>query len=353
MLLGRSIATLLAAGLLLPIPVSPEPSPARDFLRGVVVSCPKWGPIWGSPEMARSLAELKSLGVEWVAIHPYGWLRKSGEVRFRPARELDFLDRAVELAATAGLRLFWKPHLGYWGSFDWRGDIAFGTDSEAWRRFFDGYRAFIVDQASFAESAGVEILAVGVEYERTTAHESDWRRIIGAVREVYRGKITYVANWDSLEKVPFWDAVDLIGVHAYFPLTAEANPERQEVKRGWQHHLARLRELSAKHNGKRILFAEIGYNRSSEAARQPWSPVIEDRPATRELRRRLMEVALERIEAEPTIAGMFWWKWIPGPSHYDRDFSMRDPEARAALSHYWGRSGAESPEEREIITTPE
>ncbi|MEE8277445.1 MAG: hypothetical protein V3R89_01820 [Thermoanaerobaculia bacterium] len=342
---------LVAAGLMLAAAV-PAPAPG-DFLRGVVVSCPRWGPVWGSPAMARSLEELKALGVDWVAIHPYAWLRKNGEVEFQPARELDFLRRAVELAEAAGVQLFWKPHLGYWGSFAWRGDIAFGDDEAAWRRFFDSYRAFIVDQARFAQAAGVQLLAVGVEYDKTAGRESEWRQIIAAVRQVYQGKITYAANWDSLQRVPFWDAVDLIGVHAYFPLAEDANPDRETLWKGWDRHLIRLKDLSTRQGGKRVLFAEIGYNRSAEAARVPWTRAMDDRPANRELRRRLFEVALERIEAEPAIAGMFWWKWIPGPDRFDRDFSMKDPEARGALERYWGGRGGVGPEEARGSSTSE
>ena len=52
-----------------------------------------------------------------------------------------------------------------------------------------------------------------------------------------------------------------------------------------------------------------------------------------------MEVALERIEREPSIAGMFWWKWMPGPTWGDRDFSMKDDEARAVLRRHWLKKG--------------
>ena len=330
------LRALVVASVMLAAASSARPTVSREFIRGVVVSCPRWGPVWGSSDMARSLEELKALGVEWVAIHPYAWLRKNGEVESRPARELDFLPRAVQLADAAGLQLFWKPHLGYWGSFTWRGDIAFGDDETAWQRFFEGYRVFIVDQARFAQAAGVKLFAVGVEYEKTTGRETEWRRIITAVREVYQGKITYAANWNTLERVPFWDAVDLIGVHAYFPLSGVADPDRETLWRGWDRHLARLRDLSTRHGGKPILFAEIGYNRSLEAARTPWTRAMDDRPAIRRLRQRLFEVALVRIEGEPAVAGMFWWKWIPGPALFDRDFSMKDPEARQALARSWG-----------------
>jgi hypothetical protein len=316
------------------------PAPAErnesEFLRGMIISCPRAGQIWGTATMVETLAEVQTLGVRWVAIHPYARVQADGTVRSRPAAGVDYLQRAVELTREAGVGLFWKPHLAYWGSFEWRGDIEFDDDPDRWRRFFDGYRRFIVDQARFAEAAGVELFAVGIEYEKTTHHEQEWRQIISAVREVYRGKITYAANWDSIDRVPFWDAVDLIGVHAYFPLAETTDPDRAAISRGWDGPLDLLRGLAARHQ-KPILFAEIGYNRSHGAARRPWAHEIQDSPDSRALRQRLLDVALERIEETPFVRGMFWWKWMPGEAPYDRDFSMKDPEARAALEGSWGQ----------------
>lgn len=307
----------------------------RDFLRGMVVSCPRAGQVWGSPEMATSLEQITKLGIGWVAIHPYARIRSDGTVRFRPAATVDYLQGAVRLSREAGVELFWKPHLAYWGSFEWRGAIDFGNDRQAWERFFSTYREFIVDQARFAESAGVGLFAVGVEYERTTHHEIQWRQIIAAVRQVYSGRITYAANWDGLDLVPFWDAVDLIGVHGYFPLAETATPDRQALAHGWTEPLTRLEALSRSLGGKPILFAEIGYPRSPTAATEPWVPDIRDTAEVRSLRRTLIEVALEKVEAAPFVVGMFWWKWIPGDDSWDRDFSMKDAEAREALHIYW------------------
>ena len=37
----------------------------------------------------------------------------------------------------------------------------------------------------------------------------------------------------------------------------------------------------------------------------------------------------------PLVVGMFWWKWIAGDWRFDRDFSLRNPEAREALRSAW------------------
>ena len=316
-----------------PAAVAVQPSP---FLRGMTVSCPRAGQIWGSPSMDRTLVELADLGVQWVSIHPYAGVRRDGSIRFQPAADTGYLQRAVDKAKARNIQLFWKPHLAYWGSFQWRGAIEFGDDTAAWRRFFDQYQAFIVDQARFADANGVPLLAVGLEYEATMAHEAEWRRIIAEVRQVYRGRITYAANWDRLEQVPFWDALDWIAVQAYFPLSEDDYPSRDALRRGWQEPLRRLEAVATRY-GKPVLLAEIGYDTSAEAARQPWLSQTHDTIENRDLRLRLMEVALETLEGKDFIAGMFWWKWIPDQRSH-RDFAMQPPEVRQVLRRAWGAS---------------
>ena len=308
-------------------------APAGDaFLRGMTVSCPGYGRIWGSPAMEQSLAEIAGLGVGWVAIHPYAGVRRDGQVHYRAAADTGYLERAAGYARRQGIELFWKPHLAYWGSFDWRGEITF-DDEASWRRFFDGYRAFIVDQARFAERWRMPLFAVGLEYEKTTHRDADWRRIIADVRRVYSGRITYSANWADIDRVHFWDALDLIGVQGYFPLSHEAYPTVAAIRRGWDGPLDKLRRLSQRY-GKPVLFAEIGYDVSAVAASEPWRGTRDDTTANRALQRRLMEVALERLESEPFIAGMFWWKWMPGSRHRG-DFSMRHPGVMDVVRRAW------------------
>ena len=314
----------------------PETRP--DFMRGMVVSCPRFGQIWGSPAMTSSLEELAELGVEWISIHPYASVRRNGSVRHWPAAETGYLGRAGEIVQAAGMKLFWKPHLAYWGSFEWRGAIDFGDDQGAWDDFFTGYETFIVDQATFAQRLGVELFAVGVELEGTTHFADRWAHIIQRVRSVYDGALTYAANWDSVDSIPFWSSLDVIGVHAYFPLSDGSDPSRQELWDAWSAPLERLASLAERSGGKPVVFAEIGYNRSPDAARVPWDFEVDDSRHARVLRKRLIEVALERAKAAPGVQGMFWWKWIPGDWRHDRDFSMRNPEAREALFESWGRT---------------
>ncbi|MDY7091941.1 MAG: hypothetical protein SX243_03130 [Acidobacteriota bacterium] len=351
---------------------SSSEEPSRPFLRGMTVTCPRHGEIWGSPAMGDALDQLRDLGVGSVAIHPYARIERDGTVRHRPAAGTGYLGRAASIARQHEMALFWKPHLAYWGNYEWRGEIGFGDDEAAWQRFFDTYRAFIVDQAAFAAQVGVPLFAVGVELEKTVHREAQWREVIAAVRQVYPGQITYAANWDGVENVPFWDAVDVLGVQAYFPLAdgpladgpladgplSDGSPSagsldgrdsasrelrsklQLKLESSWDRHLAQLETLSRDHGGLPVLFTEIGYNRSSKAAWEPWSYQVENNSQTRILRVQLMETALRRAQRAPFVSGLFWWKWMPGHSAGRSNFSMRDAEARDVLRRHWATTTA-------------
>lgn len=304
-------------------------------IRGMTVSCPMSGQIWGTSAMRAALVELRTLGVQSVAIHPYARIGTDGSIQYRDPFATDYLLRAVQITNEEKLSLFWKPHLAYWGNFSWRGAIHFGDDEVRWTRFFRHYTAWMLAHARFAQTAGVPLLAVGVELDATVHREGEWRAVIAAVRKVYRGNITFASNWDSYERVPFWDALDYIGVQAYFPLSTARPPPTAEIERRWDAHLSQLGKASRRWR-RPVLFTEIGYNRSEDAAAKPWDPKLDNNPRTRALRRKLMEVALAKAKRATFIKGMYWWKWIPGQAPWDRDFAMKDDEAKQVLKAHWG-----------------
>ena len=308
------------------------PQPAHAFIEGMVVSCPMNGEIWGSPAMQASVAELADLGVEWIQIHPYARIRTDGTVEFHDPRTRESLRRGLAYIRKGGLQTFLKPHLAYWGAFSWRGAIRFASDAE-WARFFDGYQRWIVAHAELAQEFGVPALSIGTELDATLDHADEWRAIIAAVRAVYDGHITYAANWDRVTRVPFWDAVDAIGVQAYFPV-GPADAARDVIVEGWRAPLAVLGGL-AKGLDKPVVFTEVGYALSRDAPREPWVPKVDRSAEASEVRARLTEVILNEMPKHDFIAGVFFWKWIPGRTWFQNDFSMRDPAMRSLIAHAW------------------
>ena len=375
-------------------------------VKGITVSTPRGGRDWGSDAMVGTIGEIRSLGSNWIAIHPYGGIERDGRVSWR-RRDGDtteapvWLTRPIAEAHRQGMKILIKPHLAHWRSgFAWRGEIAFDSEAD-WDRFFSTYTAWIADVARF--SRGADAFAVGTELDRTVGvldagHAARWRAIISAVREVFPGVLTYAANWTDYERVPFWDAVDLVGIQAYFPVVTDAKrrderlapadaeleagwqdilrrnwtdyervpfwdavdlvgiqayfpvvtdakrrderlaPADAELEAGWQDILRRMRRFSRR-VGQPILFTELAYNNAASAPYEPWDD--EGGGADAEtLQERLLTIALRAVASEPSIRGAFLWKWFPG-ERQPRNFAMSRPALRQIISRQWG--GAAQP----------
>ena len=128
--------------------------------------------------------------------------------------------------------------------------------------------------------------------------KADWRRLIARVREVFKGPLTYSANFDGYARIRFWDALDVIGISAYFPLTDERDPSAERLAAAWDDIMTPLEAFARKQN-RRVVFTEIGYPAVSSAAARPWEDARG--PADVWLQARLYEAALR-----PCRAGRSW-----------------------------------------------
>jgi len=305
-----------------------------ERVRGVVISTHTSGREWGWDVMTSTLDDIRDVGAEWILTHPYARIDGDGSVRFHdfdadepPA----YLTRPIVEAHARGLKIAIKPHLAYWRSpFSWRGEIAFKTDAE-WSRFWKDYERWIVKIAAACKDADGFI--IGTELDLTLDHEAQWRHIIERVRAVTPAAISYAANWTDYQRVPFWDAVDAIGIQAYFPLSEDPRPSDEVLEAAWHERLAELRNFARRHNRK-IVFTELGYNRSFKAAQFPWDD-HSDGPEAAGFQERCLRMALQCIENDPEVVGVFLWKWFPNPHPVGRNFQLATPRLKRAIADAW------------------
>jgi len=327
--------------------VDPERAapPAPAPIRGVTISTHTSGREWGTDAIASTLDDLHALGANWIATHPYARVERDGTVRHRGTGDAPppHWTRPIAEAHARGMRVLIKPHLAYWGSgFAWRGAIRFETDAE-WERFWTGYRAWIVDLARGCHDA--DALAVGTELTQTERFESEWRALIAAVRAVSPVTLVYAANWDAYDQVPFWDALDWIGIQAYFPVASSAPPTAAEVAAGWQDRMQTLRAFADLHE-RPIVFTELGYNRSFAAAVRPWEHQS-DGEAAAGVQALCLGAALAAIEREDAVLGAFLWKWFPNPQPAGRNFQLATPAIERTIRGIWtAPSAAAAPASR-------
>ena len=215
-------------------------------VRGITISTHGIGRDWGTDAIVPTLEDIRAVGANWVAIHPYASIRADGTLRWSeidPADPPAHIVRPIREAHRLGLRICIKPHIAYWRSpFSWRGEIAFTRD-EDWQRFWRSYREWIALLATVCREA--DGFVVGTELDRMLTFEEEWRAIIAEVRQRTDAPLTYAANWTDYRQVPFWDALDVIGIQAYFPLTDDPAYDEEDIRAGWAERMGNCGPLAS------------------------------------------------------------------------------------------------------------
>lgn len=322
------------------VAVDPRPAPVPAHVRedgkvrGITISTHGNGRDWGTDVMVPTIRRIRETGAGWIATHPYAGIGGDGAVRFRafdPDDPPAYLTRPILEAHAQGLKVLIKPHLAYWGSpFDWRGEISFDRPQD-WERFFDEYEHWIVAVARACKDA--DGFVVGTELDRTVGHEDRWRRIIERVREVTDAPLTYAANWPDYARVPFWDALDVIGIQAYFPVLERSSDDVEVLLRGWRSTMRELQAFSER-TSRRVVFTELGYNRAFDAPVRPWA-YDTDGPEAEPFQEASLRAALLAIEEQEAVVGVFLWKWFPEPHAVGRNFQLATPRIEHAIRDVW------------------
>ncbi len=321
-------------------------TPADGFQRGVCLAHDvdlESGYL--SAACGAELARLRDLGATWVSLSPFGYLPDPQVPEILPSsdggpdEETDeALCEAAARARALGLRVWFAPHLWTRG---WAGDLAF-TPSR-WPRFFDAYREFALHYALLAEREGVDGFVIGHELASSTRVAPErWRTLIGEIRRVYRGTLTYDANWgEEVKSISFWDALDLVAVSFYYPLAKRDDAGERERETSARRALDELASV-ARASAKPVLVAEIGYPATAGALVRPWEEG--GGAEAPESQRAGYESFVRAIESDTWLAGALFWKWPSQPFRAGRreeDFSPRGRPAevvlRRALRDWEGR----------------
>jgi len=297
---------------------------------------------YGSEASAQSLRRLKELGVTWVSITPFGFQRRAQDATFRWFRGAsegfgesdERLVGVTQQAHALGLKVMLKPHL-WLRPPDWPGTIE-PQGEDGWREWFRTYREFILHYAILARMTGMDALCMGNELEKTTGHEREWRSIISAVRNAFPGPLTYGAAFEEVFRVPFWDALDFIGVSAYFPLVAERSPGRAVLASAWTPVVDKLAALSEA-RGRKIVFTEAGYRSADFGAWKQWE-VPRSAPVNLALQADAYAAFFEAVWPREWMAGVYWWKWFSYPDHSDtesNDYELENKPGAEVIGRYY------------------
>ena len=291
---------------------------------------------YASPRSRETLERLSKMSVNSISVMPFAFSPDANRpalsfIHRRPSGETDEgTVRAISDARNFGMSAMVKPQIWLPGAFV--GEVSMRSDGE-WRGWFDRYRRFIVHHAVVVEASGAALFCVGTELVGTEQRESQWREVIGAVRLATGAPLLYASNWAAgAPRVPFWDALDAIGVDFYDSLSKDPAASDAALAEGVR-AAARPLEALARRNGKPVIFAEAGY----PPVRAAWiTPHDESsgRAAAPGDAARSIAAVFRVLEREGWWKGVYWWKAFSSgaPARpQDRDFNVLGAPAEKVI----------------------
>ena len=306
------------------------------------ISYASWWPgEYSHPNADLALANLADTGADWIAliVTHYQDTISSTTIYTTTSTPTDAdLVHAIAQAHSLGLKVMLKPHMSLENDPDhWKGEIGEGFTEIEWNIWFAEYQDFIYHYANLAQTHGIDQFCIGTELSATQDREANWRAVISGIRGYYSGSLTYAANFGEEASINWWDAVDYIGVDAYYALTDKNDPTVEEMKAAWQPHLTTLATLASTW-GKSIILTEVGFRSIDGANQQPWdwhTVGIVDLQEQADA----YQATFESVYNQPWLAGLYWWSWETdlfqgGPC--DNNYTPYDKPAEDILRSWYG-----------------
>ncbi len=290
---------------------------------------------------AKEVESLSRNYINWISQTPFGWQVSATDPEIKLNTNSDRtwwgesdggIIETTRLTAKQKIKTLLKPHL--WIRDSWPGEVSMNSTGD-WKLWFANYKKFILHYAELAETQQIEILCIGTELSKTTIHDEEWRSLIQEIRKIYNGKLTYAANFhDEYEHIKFWDALDYIGIQAYFSLSQNNNPSAEELAISWNTHLQSIEKIH-NHFQKPVLFTEIGYRSTEDAAIEPWKWPQENRDAasSEATQAACYEAFFNAAWKKDWLTGVYFWKWYPhgGNSLQEIDFTPQGKTAEKVI----------------------
>jgi hypothetical protein len=260
-----------------------------------------------------SLEKVKNTGAAWIAVVPYAFCNsQTAEITFDHPRQWwgekpEGVKETIQMAKSLGLKVMLKPHL-WVGGQGWAGDLEFESDS-LWQVFEHQYETYISAYAKIADSLKVELYCIGTEMRKSTRNRNEfWFELINDTKKSYRGKLTYAANWDEYNAIKFWSELDYIGIDAYFPLSNDKNPSKEDLINSWRQPKDEMRKISKKFQ-KPVLFTEYGYESIDYNTMGHWRLSKDSLNVNFENQKIAFEALYESLKTAEWWHGGFIWKW--------------------------------------------
>lgn len=309
-----------------------------------------WGFFSGEGELLTEAAEqsmrrLASNGLNWICIPVNAWQETFASTRIfsyygRTQTDPEII-HAVKLAKSLGLKVCLKPMVNCL-DHAWRARIDFPTEEYCnyWDQWFDSYQHFMLHYARLAEELGCEMLCTGCEMAGMDKQSAHCRALIAHVREVYHGILMHNINHGDELRFDWLDAVDVIGISAYYPVTDPEHTGIETMRKKWTDVIPTLTACHELYD-RPIMFAEIGVRNEQGCTMYPWDFKYRmELPVDEQEQSDFYETAMEATWNIDWFCGYFWWDWkavIPDESEakQNRDFTIYGKLAELTLRKWY------------------
>lgn len=222
-----------------------------EFIKGITFASFARKGLLASEEAHRSLDNLVArTNANLIIIVPFGLQETahSEKIEYDMTCGDDELAEFIDYAHKKGLMVALKPTVNCRNG-TWRAHINFFDEDvpcePKWCNWFSSYTDFQLHFARIAEKTGCEMFIAGCEMVQTQRREAEWRKLIGDIKSVYSGPVSYNTDKYQEHNVSWWDCVDIISSSGYYPIN------------DWENQLDRIEKVVKKF-GKPFFFAESG-----------------------------------------------------------------------------------------------
>ncbi len=312
---------------------------------------------FASDDFKQSVLNATTLGVDHVSLvttyYQYG---RSENQMFRGWNTAsdNALREGTAFAKSLGLEVSYKLFVE--SNDGWRAYINPSNRAE----WFGNYSQIASDLGRLGAETGAEMIVLGTEMVgiASAAQNSEntgyWYDLIGSVRSVYPGALTYGGNWggafDEKNNIEFWDALDYIGVSGYYEPGKAGAYDVESIQNFWGDiDYNDLRPLADRW-GKEIIFTEIGYRSVDFALERPW-----DYGSGGNYNPYIQEIAYEGLlsyfENVPYLKGVHMWDYNSAPwygGEGNTDYTPWNKPAGEVLKRYYNGNGTPA----DVVTPP-
>ena len=300
---------------------------------------------WLTEAAEQSMRRLASNGLDWICLTVNAWQETFYSTRifslYGRTQTDEEVAHAVALAKSLGLKVCLKPMVNCLDR-SWRARINFPTEEGTtyWDDWFASYRNFMNYYAEMAECLGCEMLCTGCEMAGMDRQAEQCRRMGAEVRQRYSGIVMHNINHGDEFENRWLDAVDVIGISGYYPVTDQTHRGIETMRERWKHVVGCL-DACHERFGRPIMFAEIGVRNEEGCTAYPWD--FHDRPEKsidEQEQADFYTTAMEATWDLPYFAGYFWWDWkavIPSEEEAkkNRDFTVYGKKAEEVLRSWY------------------